>query len=61
MLRPITSKISGRSRLRIAGGPDIANINFPAAATGLAPKTGEAMNVAPLSPRLDEHSWHVCG
>lgn len=34
-----------------ATGPAIAKISFPAAATGLAPNTGEATNDAPLSAR----------
>lgn len=51
MLRPITSWINGFTLSIAAAGPAIAKMSFPAAATGLAPNTGAAMNDAPRSAR----------
>lgn len=49
MLRPITFMMRGLIVSTALAGPATANISFPAAATGLAPNTGAAMNVAPCS------------
>lgn len=61
MLRPIADRIKGPSLSMVAAGPAMENISLPAAAIGLAPNTGEATNVAPLSPRRSEHLAHVSG
>jgi len=44
-----------------ADGPAMANISFPAAAMALAPKTGEAMNCAPLLDKVSEALDEVSG
>lgn len=39
----------------------MAKINFPAAAMGLAPKTGEEMNVAPFARKVSKTEAAVSG
>lgn len=48
MLRPIAESMKGPILSIVAAGPAMENMSLPAAAMGLAPNTGEAMNVVPL-------------
>lgn len=61
MLRPITFSTNGFTAARAAEGPAIAKINLPAAAMGLAPKTGEEMNVAPFADKASKTEAAVSG
>lgn len=61
MLLPITSTIKGLIVSTASERPATEKMSFPAAATGLAPKTGEAIKVAPFSPRLFETDAQVSG
>jgi hypothetical protein len=61
MLRPMTLRMKGLTVSSAGAGPAMAKISFPAAATGLAPKTGEAINVAPFSARRSAAEADVSG
>lgn len=61
ILRPIVFMINGLIVSTAVAGPETANINFPAAATALAPKTGAAIKVAPYSLRCDLAHSDVSG
>lgn len=57
----MTFKMNGLTLSNAAGGPATANISFPAAAIGLAPKTGAAIKNAPYSLSLCEARTEVLG
>ncbi|EFX05371.1 hypothetical protein CMQ_3440 [Grosmannia clavigera kw1407] len=59
--RPITPTTKGVSFSITAAGPAMEKMSWPEAATGLAPKTGEATNVAPFSPSRFAHFVLVSG
>lgn len=61
MLLPITPMMKGSSFSMEADGPAIAKMSCPAAATGLAPKTGEAVKEAPFCPSFELTALEVLG
>ena len=61
ILLPIAARMKGPILSMVAAGPAMENMSFPAAATGLAPNTGEATKIAPLRPRRSEDLAHVSG